>query len=151
MIIKQISWAEYCTAMAVLCAVYYFVIIVLYFRREVFELISGKRKLLATAPLPSSSPHHPAANSVRTAEGNTSQEEKLFALTNQLMQELQPVFGNEYVKGELMTALQLILRKYPLLKGTAFQASVNNYIGMESENQCSVSLSEQELSGIWQG
>jgi len=149
--IKQISWAEYCTAMAVLCSAYYIVIIVLYFRREVLDLFSGNKKLVAPAPLPSSSPRHPAANLVRTAEGNTSQEEKLFALTNQLMQVLQPVFGNDYVKGELMTALQLILRKYPLLKGTAFQVSVNNYIGMESENQCSVSLSEQELSGIWQG
>ena len=148
--IKQVSWAEYFTAMAVACAAYYVVVIFLYYRREVFDVISGKRKLpLVATPPPTTSLPDPAGN--YKARPDATQEEKLFALTNQLMQELNPVFGNGYVKGELMTALQLILRKYSSLKDTAFQVSINNYIQMESENQGSVDLSEGELKGLWNG
>jgi hypothetical protein len=150
--IKNVSWADYWTVVAVLCAAYYVIIVILFFRKELLELVSGKRKLqpIAVAP-PTSSPHPAEYSSPRTTEPDITTEEKQFALANQLMQEINPVFRNDYVKGELMTALQVILRKYALLKGTAFQVSVNNYIQMESENQCSVNLSEGELRGLWNG
>jgi hypothetical protein len=150
--IKQVSWADYWTVVAVLCAAYYIVIIVLFFRKELFEKINGKKKLqpIAATP-PTSSPHPAEYKGPRSSESDTTPEEKLFALANQLMQEINPVFRNDYVKGELMTALKVILRKYGLLKGTAFQVSVNNFIQMESENQCSVSLSEGELRNLWNG
>lgn len=147
--IKQVSWTEYFTVVAVLCAAYYVVIVLLYYRKEVIDFFSGRRMLPGTAAAPSTSSPDPAGNYNTRTE--TTPEEKLFGLTNQLMQELNPVFGNEYVKGELMTALKVILRKYSMLKGTAFQVSVNNYIQMESENQCSVTLSEQELRALWNG
>lgn len=147
--IKQVSWTEYFTVVAVLCAAYYVVIVLLYYRKEVIDFFSGRRMLPGTATAPPTSSPDPAGN--YKARTEATPEEKLFSLTNQLMQELNPVFGNEYVKGELMTALQVILLKYSMLRGTAFQVSVNNYIQMESENQCSVSLSEQELRALWNG
>lgn len=149
--IKNVSWTDYWTVIFSLCAIYYIAIIILYYRKEALELFSGKRKLLPSQAAPPTSKRHPAEHDLRNDNENNTQEEKLFGLTNQLMQEISPVFGNEYVKGELMIALQAVLRKYSPLKGTAFQVSVNNYIQMESENQCSVNLSEGELSAMWNG
>src|SRR4051812_20514888 len=104
--IKQISWGDYWTLLGVLCAFYYAIIILLFYRKELSELISGKRKLVAAKSVitaPPTSPPHPAGQAAPAGRAEVTEEEKLFALTNVLMQELVPVFGNEYVKGELVT------------------------------------------------
>ncbi|MEP7372318.1 MAG: hypothetical protein ABI675_02945 [Chitinophagaceae bacterium] len=150
--IKQVSWADYWSVVAAVCAVYYLAIILLFYKKELIEIVSGKRRLFQTPAASATRSPQPAGHQSSPSDDvNITPEEKLFGLTNQLMQEINPVFGNEYVKGELMTALKTVLRKYTQLKGTAFQISVNNYIEMESENQCSVTLSEGELKELWHG
>ena len=137
--IKQVSWAEYCSVLAVLTAAYYFLIILIYFRTEAWQLLSGQRKLL-----PATTGYTDSATPPLT------DEERQYTVVNELIIELKPLFEKGYIKEELVMSLQMKVAEYPQLKGTAFQVAVNNYIQMESENKCSVYLSEQELGGLWQ-
>lgn len=136
--IKQVSWTEYCSVLAVLTAAYYVLIILVYFRKDFWQVLSGQKKLLpATTGLSGSTSPPP------------TDEQRQYAVVNQLVEELKPVFENGYIKEELMMALQLKLADFPQLKGTAFQVAINNFITMESENKCSVYLSGDELRGLW--
>ena len=138
--IKQVSWAEYCSVLAVLTAAYYFLIILIYFRTETWQLLTGQRKLL-----PATTGYTDSASPPPTTE-----EQRQYEVVNDLVSELKPLFEKSYIKEEMVMALQMKLIEYPQLKGTAFQVAVNNYIQMESENKCSVYLSEDELKGLWQ-
>lgn len=150
--IKQVSWAEYFSVLAVLIAVYYVIIVLLYYRYEVWQILSGNKKLIAiNKSISTDDPPSLMGTSDADIETQAPDERKLFSMTNELMQNLQPVFDEQYTRSELMMALHVELRKYPSLIDTAFQVSVNNYIQKESEIKCSVSLSEQELRGIWKG
>ena len=44
---KQVSWTEYLSIVAALLAVYYFIVILLFYRDEVRQVLAGKRKLFA--------------------------------------------------------------------------------------------------------
>ena len=150
--IKQVSWADYATALGVIVTLYYIAVIFLYYRNDVLKLLSGKSKLaragqFTSESIPASPPVGNPADSERNAVSN---EQRLFESTNLLLSELSPLFEKEYIKEELIMALQVQLRKYPELKNTTYQISINNYIEMESENKCSVTLSEHELRGLWQ-
>ena len=137
--IKQVSWAEYCSVLAVLTAAYYFLIILIYYRNDAWQLLSGQRKLLPATTGYTDSTTPPLTD-----------EQRQYEVVNELVNELKPLFEKSYIKEEMVMALQIKLMEYPQLKGTAFQVAVNNYIQMESENKCSVYLSEDELKGLWQ-
>lgn len=137
--LKQISWTEYFVAIGLLLLIYYVLIVVVYFRSDIWQLVSGKKQLaLATA-----------GNTVEQ-DVNTD-EEKLYNNANNLIAELKLLFAKKYVKEELIVALQQKLKSYNFLKETAYQASINNFIELEAENKSSLYLSEEELRIVWMG
>ena len=77
----------------------------------------------------------------------------LFPYVHELMDEIGQVFktasNRNYIKEELITALQIKISKYPMLEDTAFRSTVSSFIATESRKACSVFLSEDELERLW--
>jgi hypothetical protein len=77
----------------------------------------------------------------------------LVNLALQLEDELKPLFRNaaknNYIKEELVLALQNQLVNYLPLKDSEFKPSVQNYIAVESENKCSIHLDAEDLNMLW--
>jgi len=77
------------------------------------------------------------------------------ATLNELLGELKIFFQlaskRNYPKEELMMAVKLKLRDYGQFKNTPFEIAVNNFIGTESDNQCSIHLSEDDWRVLWMG
>lgn len=72
-----------------------------------------------------------------------------------LISEVKGLIGkaaeNKVVEGELMFWLQMLLDQegYRVLGGSYFEESINEIIGSELANKCSIHLGAVELSGLW--
>lgn len=142
--IKQISWAEYFTYLSIGLLIYYVAVFFLFYRSDFVKLITGKRKLVIGKP----QGDEPVSGSDYFPGSVKEENEALFGQANQLISELKEVFQNDFIREELMMALQLKLREYPALKETPFRISINNYIERESEKR-SIRLSEEDQRVLW--
>lgn len=142
--IKQVSWVEYFTVLAIGLLIYYAVVLFLYYRSDVLQLLNGKRKLVVAKPQSA----EPGLHNDAFPDASTKENEEVFGEANRLIAELKEVFQHGYIKEELTMALQLKLREYQALKQTPFRVSINNYIESESEKR-SIRLSEEDLRVLW--
>ena len=71
------------------------------------------------------------------------------ALVQELKQFLPLAKERQFGKKELIFGLQQILKKYKLLKNTAFQVAINHVIETDCENTCSIHLSADDVSVLW--
>jgi len=86
-------------------------------------------------------------------EPPTWQNEEMFelaqSLTAHLASEIKEAHQKNYSKQDLLLMLQMILKDYTVLKGTAFQTAVNNCIETECARYGSIHLSEGERIEVW--
>ena len=77
----------------------------------------------------------------------------VFALAQQLRDDLALIFQQaekcSYPKQELIMALQLCLRGYQVLKHSAFQMAINQFIAQTGDELCRISFNEGELAILW--
>jgi len=135
----SVSWQQYIMFISIIALVYYIYILLRYYRNAVINLIKGPK----STPVPSKEKN----NDTTITTGDTT--------LNELLEELKILFQlasqRKYPKEELMMALQLKLREYDQFKNTPFEIAVNNFIAEESENQCSIHLSEDDWRVLWMG
>jgi hypothetical protein len=154
--LHSFSWHSFLLIIISLAAIYYVIIFLAYYRKDAKDLLSGER--FPRTNKDKVKKDHPDLFPGQVAgqiSENKSEEEAQFSLAHslgsQLKQIIQEAARNRTVKEELMTAIQLVLRKdmYQLMKGTAFSIAINNLIQYECETQCSVHLSALEVNGLW--
>ena len=128
----QISWSSYIVTVLLLSAVYYLFIGYLYYRNDLLQLVSGKR-ITTNDNVVSKQRHQPLIQSF-------SGEVKAF---------MKQAGKDKLDKNDIIQSLQLLLKKYPTLKDSASQESIQNLIVNECTSYCSIHLSDEELSVLW--
>jgi hypothetical protein len=141
--VNKISWTECLTYLAIGLIIYYAVVAVIFYRLEFFTLLKGVHsQSVHDEPYSSAAP-------TSAAFGNGLYNEVL-----ELMQDCKPVFQaaveDSLEKAQVLEALQLRLKKYPQIIGTAFQVAVSNHIDQELQARCGMSLSESDIQALWQ-
>jgi hypothetical protein len=69
-----------------------------------------------------------------------------------LVDELQAFFSSAekaISKDELLAKLKLIITKYPSIKKSRYEEGITNLVGITAANECSIQLTEDELTGLW--
>ena len=147
--LNNISWASYAYAISIILIIYYVLVIAIYFRKGVRGLLSRQSKRLAN-PVEKDMP--PIQDSGNNAS-NEVIEKTATSETNELLLSLQSLIkkaaARKYVKEELLQSIQLKLQNYPVLKDSQLTGSINNFIKAESENNCSIHLSDDEVKVLW--
>lgn len=141
--LQSISWQNYFTVCAILLVIYYSAIIFLYYRQDVAVLLRQQvvfRKHGTFAPATQTVTSQPG-NDIDALGSNLTDEIKAFAASA----------GNQYNKTELQYGLQLLLKKYAVLKNSEAQAGITKTIISECENNCSIVLSDEEAGMLWNG
>jgi hypothetical protein len=80
---------------------------------------------------------------------NEEMFEKAQGLMAHLASEIKEAHQKKYSKQDLLLMLEMILKDYILLQGTAFQTAVNNCIKIECARYGSIHLSEGETIEVW--
>jgi hypothetical protein len=128
----QISWGSYITAALVLSACYYLLIGYRYYRNDLLQLISGK-KVTANQVMEAFDMNNPLVESFSDA---------IEAFMN-------AAGKNELDKNTILKSLPILFKKYPASNDTALRESVQNLIINKCKSYCSIHLSDEELSALW--
>ena len=127
----QISWSNYFLIVLLLSVGYYFVIGYLYYRNDLLQSISGKKR-------------------INDLVATTRNYPPLLQSFSDEVQALMNEAGNNKLDGkDIIWSLQMLIKKYPGLKDFNFQESVQTIITNECKSYCSIHLSEEELSALW--
>jgi len=157
----SLTWADYALIVSVCLAVYY-LIILFFYRKSLNGFLSAK-----TTP----GPHSPTDLFTAEAALSNSKGLNLFGEAIEVQQilgedqdftpdaqafadEIQAYTsscGNDIGKEELIQNLRKIVQKYPSLIGSDSQYELSQLIAISSENNCSIHLSADELSELWNG
>ena len=161
--IEKISWATYATALVLIVLIYYIVIALLYFRKEISALSNGLQKRLLNRAIanqkssftdkqtisspPFNSNAGPAFSKESSDNSNISIE--AFDLVEKIKDAILLYSERQYIKEEIITGIQLLLKEYSQLKYSAYTDSINNIIIKECETHCSIRLEDDEVKLLW--
>src|SRR5580704_3940273 len=139
---SSISWQQFILTIVTILCLYYLYVGVSYFRKDWwYRLRTKKSPILSARPVvtPAMPGAPPTPNPLLP---------QVYDLVDEIRALLQGM-GEGVNKVQLMDRLKALLQKYPALKDTAFQPSINQSISAESKNQCSVDFDEDEIPGCW--
>jgi hypothetical protein len=137
--LEKISWGDYWSTILIVCAIYEISVILLFFRKESFQMAvkikngkfkpnlfpnNNQRKLFPSSDMP-------ASLSTTGEKENEIQMPQIHELVQQLKSFVQDVSERSFVKEEVIMGFQIILRDYRNLIGTSFQKSINDFIAVE--------------------
>ncbi|UOE51344.1 hypothetical protein MTO98_09660 [Mucilaginibacter sp. SMC90] len=144
--LKGITWGQYLIAAVAIMLLWYAIIAVLYYRKEIKAIFKGKLKL----PVKKEKP-----------EALTEEREEAYTDPGEAFDELESIAedikisilekaGKVAGKEELLGKLKERLANYGGLRQPAFRMAMNNFIIQHSEDICGVAFSEHELDEAWQ-
>jgi hypothetical protein len=141
---SSISWEQFILIIVVVVGLYYGYVGVSYYRKDWLYRLSGKKPGVASL--------QPAQSPAAMPSGVTAAN-PLLPLVHDVVDEIRALLqaeGSAAVKDDLLDKLRRLLQKYPMLKNTAFQPSINQLIAVDTKSQCSVELVQDEIDGLWQ-
>jgi len=141
---KTITWSNYATALALLIALWYGIILLAYYRKEIFNLISGKYKIPTRKKKQQSK-----EDLEETADEDENTFEELEGIVTDIRHGILEEAGKGAGKEVLLTQLKERLANYGGLRQPAFRVAINNFIIQYAESICGVAFSEDELNEAW--
>lgn len=167
--INNISWGSYGIAVALISLGYYLVIYLLYFK-SIFKLSvclnqyeRSQANIFPTPPsvqgegkvAESMNEKTPLLEQQSGAIWQAPLQESKEYTVRALIDELQAFFAQsgktKAVKQEMIYSLQRLLRKYPSIRASEYEDSVNNLIIAQLEDLCSIHLDEEDVIRVWLG
>lgn len=139
-----ITWNELFIYTILFLIIYYAAVLAVCYRQEVLKLASRFKKF--NEDLSNDTIENPSTT-------NQEQQAELYDRVHDLMQDCKAVFSNvnnaPMNKEKLIHELQLRVKRYPAVKGSAFQISLTNHFEQEADHRLGIVLSDQELEKIW--
>lgn len=138
--ILVITWQQYLVFITVASLVYYGVMMVTCYKQELTACLKrGKTKHLKMDNTGGNKHHGKDTDAFAMAH----------ALSDELKILVKQAAGKNYIKAELLLALQLQLAGYTESVPAAFKAAINNLIETECLKYCSIHFTGEELNQVW--
>jgi len=158
-------WADYIAVTGVLLLVYYFLIGMKFYRKNIIARFnSAEKEIPALSPQSEHFQDEGSEPSQTFASENSYPEleitedpplpdpvmmQQVEELVFQLKDALSQAVRQNQERTQILTILQKILGDYSALHDTPFQLSVNTWLGAEWEEQGLLQLSDNEIRMIW--
>lgn len=126
--LNAISWQEYLVFISAILILYYAFLLIFYFRVNFSSLLKLNMKSF-----------------FRDKELHS----EMSGNAKKIIQEIRPAFTGKQNIHELIYDLQLKLEPYKHWDEPEFRENINQFITAESEAQCSIHLSEEDLRVLW--
>lgn len=134
---KSISWQQFITYFLLLLTLYYVLVALLYFKKDLKLILARNRSDFQPKPDTSSDPD----------------EHDLFIVASSLKNAISEIISEgrdkSWIKEELLHALQRRIETDIKLRGTAFQPALNHHVQNLASNQCQIMLDEDDLRRLW--
>lgn len=128
--LQGISWSAYLESAAVLTAIYYTGVAIVFYRGEIKALLQPKGKATTHA----------------SGTDQTAAFENLESIVHEIDSILEQA-GNQATKDQLLPQLKAKLASYGGLRQPAYRAAVFNHIIKQAEEISGIRISEDDLAG----
>src|SRR5260221_4734057 len=164
--LKEITWANYWTVIGVVALIYYFLVFVIYYRKDFLSKITSRanigegernistnleRNLFKQNEGENYNSYQPKVSSSTNAAENETLMPEVYESAEKIRDFIQKSAADNLIKEEFIMGLQLVLKNYKKLIGTSFHKSLNDLITFELENNSSIHLSAEEINVLWMG
>jgi hypothetical protein len=140
--LSKVSWYEFIWFLVFLVIPYYFFVLTVYFRKEVFSMIRNHG--LKTGPGYETAAH---------VSGQEPQNELSLSDIHDLLEDLKKLFAvaskTKMVKEELVQAIHIKLKTYPNLEESNLREDISNHIKIEAKTVCGIALDAADLKQFW--
>ncbi|WP_276484740.1 hypothetical protein [Paraflavitalea pollutisoli] len=138
----MVSWSTYLSAVSVFLVGYYGLVVLVYFRKEIFRKIrtSPVNAPTVVSPLLAKTP---VEDSLSTGFQPVSLLDEIHAYMNQAAEDLPTA------QDALVAGVQSILQKYPPIEDSFFRLSINDLVVSLAESKCNVEISPDVLRRLW--
>lgn len=133
--LEQISWSQYLTGIFFLLLIYYSIIGLRFYRKELTDLFSGRSL-------------DPKRAKEKELHERTFLE--LEMLTDEIRYRIFDKAGKEVDKMQLLQQLKASVASFSGLSKPAFRYALNNFIIHYGQHKCGVTFSEEELDAMWE-
>jgi len=154
--LKPFTWGQFFVISGCLLALYYVIIGIVFYRKEITNLVKGRRSVAATpsgklVPVEDNDSRYSGDGDDYYSQGDD--QHQIYQQVNDLTDDLGDLFNAAMAEGwDKAQTLQLVARKlsdHRNLAGTVFETSVNNYIVIQADKSGLTRVSAEELRGLW--
>lgn len=144
---NNISWSSYWSALISLTLIYYAYVLLVFYRHELRNLLTGKIKKMPTGVLQPSLPIMEHNNPVES--GGDALFHSAQSLADETLAYLEQ--SGHGVKEEILFGLQQIFKKHRIILNSTYQHAMENLLLSECEAKCAIHLTEEEVKQVWMG
>ncbi len=158
--INNISWASYCYAMGVLLVIYYSVVLILFYRDDIRNIVFRSN----TSPLPG-----PSSGELDLQQRmfDSHQDDGRLSPLGKLVRDeayspINPIFLDElnaffqqapatkFSKNELISSLRSLFGKHHVEIDASQKSFINKLVENQCIRECSIHLHEEDIELLWQ-
>ena len=150
----NVSWGSYLTAVGILLLIWYLVLILKFYSKDLRELFSGDKKFKFPALKKTSK------NELEDRRGQNSLSfafsesfdtlEDAEELSTRILQVVEESSQMNLSKEQFQNYLKMVLEEYPYVKISSLRENINNLIVSESEKHPQFYLTSAEADTLWE-
>lgn len=151
----NISWGCYLTALGVVVLIWYFIILLKFYYKDLFRIFSGEKKLKFTTfknatknRLEDTGDQKSLSSSFSESFGTLEDAEELSA---RILQALKESNEKNLSKEQFQNYLRMVLDEYPHVKISSLRENINKLMVSESSKYPNLLLTLSEADSLWEG
>ena len=150
----NVSWGSYLAAVSILLLIWYLVLILKFYSKDLRELFSGDKKFKFPALKKTSKnelEYRSGQNSLSSAFSESFDTlEDAEELSTRILQVVEESSQMNLSKEQFQNYLKMVLEEYPYVKISSLRENINNLIVSESEKHPQFYLTFAEADTLWE-
>lgn len=138
--LEQFTWSQWFMMSGGIAALYYSVVLLVFYRGAWRQYIQRRAQPRL-------------GERIENVAGKEKLSDASFPVVHELMENLKQVFelsiNEDWDQEQIITAIQMRLSHYSMLKGSVFQDSLNQHIVEELQTRFGITRSVEQINSLW--
>ncbi|MEN2416153.1 MULTISPECIES: hypothetical protein [Flavobacterium] len=151
----NISWSSYLTVLGLVVLIWYFIILLKFYYKDLLKLFSGEKKLKFTSfrDITKSKVQDPGEHRSLSSAFSESFDtlEDAEELSVRILQAVKESNEKEFSKEHFQNYLRMVLDEYPYVKISSLRENINKLMVSESSKYPNLLLTLSEADSLWEG
>lgn len=151
----NISWSSYLTVLGVVVLIWYFILLLKFYYKDLLKIFSGEKKLkfpsfnnMTENKLQDSREYKSLSSSFSESFDTLEDAEELSA---RILQAVAESNEKEFSKEQFRNYLRMVLDEYPYVKISSLRENINKLMVSESSKYPNLILTLSEADSLWEG